>query len=335
MGRLQGLQVFYVVLAALVCLVVTGAEEPRGEAEAFLKRAREVSDIRCEGCPPFQLRASVELLRMPRGTSRGTYLLIWISPTKWREEIDFPGFEQVRVGGEGKVWQARSTSYLPLRLFQLMEAMSFRRRLRVGPDESVGKIKKPPRGKSSLACLELKGKLQANRLFCFDPTAGVLMHEGTRSSEEDAFEYEDYAPWGAKRFPRTLRAFELGELVVKVYVEEMSEATSVNEGLFSPPSGAVEWPGCEDPEPALGIEKSLPHYPEQAKETRESGTVFVYAIVKADGRVSEVEVLRSAGGDLDRATVDAVKQWRYRPASCGGTAVPEEKVIHIVFELRQ
>lgn len=63
-----------------------------------------------------------------------------------------------------------------------------------------------------------------------------------------------------------------------------------------------------------------PEYPELAKKNNISGTARVQALIAADGTVKEVKVL---GGSpvLAQAAVDAVKKWKYEPASTATTAV--------------
>ncbi len=53
----------------------------------------------------------------------------------------------------------------------------------------------------------------------------------------------------------------------------------------------------------------------------EQGTVVLTVMVKSDGSASDVEVKSSSGfARLDRAAADAVKTWRYNPATVDGNA---------------
>ncbi len=65
-----------------------------------------------------------------------------------------------------------------------------------------------------------------------------------------------------------------------------------------------------------------PAYPALALRRREEGRVILRVTVSATGSVLAVSVLRSSGHDsLDAAATDAVRQWRFVPASRGGVAV--------------
>ncbi len=77
-----------------------------------------------------------------------------------------------------------------------------------------------------------------------------------------------------------------------------------------------------------------PAYPVAAARARDEGTVFVRAEVDATGKPGNVEVARSSRSrDLDRAAVDAVKQWTFEPAIRDGKAVASTVQVPVEFTL--
>lgn len=70
--------------------------------------------------------------------------------------------------------------------------------------------------------------------------------------------------------------------------------------------------------PAL-VERVEPEYPPVAVSARVQGVVILEATVGRDGHVEDVRVLRSLPL-LDRAAMNAVRQWRYSPLLLNGTA---------------
>ena len=70
--------------------------------------------------------------------------------------------------------------------------------------------------------------------------------------------------------------------------------------------------------PALVI-RVAPVYPPLAARAKVQGVVVLEATVGRDGRVEDVEVLRSVPL-LDRAAIDAVRQWVYNPLLLNGQA---------------
>ena len=63
------------------------------------------------------------------------------------------------------------------------------------------------------------------------------------------------------------------------------------------------------------IKKVEPRYPPFAQTARIQGSVVVDAVIRADGSVSDVTVLRSSHKIFDQACIDAVRQWRFTPGS--------------------
>lgn len=55
-----------------------------------------------------------------------------------------------------------------------------------------------------------------------------------------------------------------------------------------------------------------------------SAKVSVSFIIGTDGRVHSALILESAGPAEDRAILDTVRSWRYRPAMCNGAATETE-----------
>lgn len=76
-----------------------------------------------------------------------------------------------------------------------------------------------------------------------------------------------------------------------------------------------------------------PQYPSVAQSARVEGTVILEAIIDAEGVVQNVKVLKSVPL-LDRAAIEAVQQWRYRPTRLNGVAIPVIMSVTVTFTLR-
>ena len=77
-----------------------------------------------------------------------------------------------------------------------------------------------------------------------------------------------------------------------------------------------------------------PEYPESMRRARMEGVVILEAVITASGEVDQVRVLKSAGPLLDRATLEAVRRWRYAPATLNGRAVSVYLTVTVTFGLR-
>jgi protein TonB len=83
--------------------------------------------------------------------------------------------------------------------------------------------------------------------------------------------------------------------------------------------------------PAL-LYRVNPQYPDVAVHAKITGVVILEATVDIDGHVESVRVLRSVSL-LDKAAIEAVKQWRYSPLALNGIPVPFILTVTLSFSL--
>jgi len=77
-----------------------------------------------------------------------------------------------------------------------------------------------------------------------------------------------------------------------------------------------------------------PEYPPRSRRLREQGLVKLRVHVTVEGRAGEVTLHTSSGFErLDRAALDAVKRWRFRPAQQAGMPVAGWVIVPVRFEL--
>jgi TonB family protein len=79
------------------------------------------------------------------------------------------------------------------------------------------------------------------------------------------------------------------------------------------------------------VKKSDPRYPPTLINEHVEGEVVLYAVIRADGSVDSVELVRGLDAQLDANAMEALSQWKFRPASRQGTPVDLEAVVHIPF----
>ena len=82
------------------------------------------------------------------------------------------------------------------------------------------------------------------------------------------------------------------------------------------------------------IHKVNPEYPEIARKVRVKGLLVLEAIITQNGTVENVKVVRGVHPLLDQAGVNAVKQWRYKPATLNGKPVKVYSTITVNFVLK-
>jgi protein TonB len=86
--------------------------------------------------------------------------------------------------------------------------------------------------------------------------------------------------------------------------------------------------------PPVAIETVAPAYPELARRAHLEGVVVLDAVIGADGGVRDVRVVQGVSPLLDPAAAEAVRRWRYRPASVGARPVAVLLKVVITFSLR-
>jgi TonB family protein len=76
-----------------------------------------------------------------------------------------------------------------------------------------------------------------------------------------------------------------------------------------------------------------PVYTELARRARVTGTVIIEAIIDEHGDVQNVRVLKGLPMGLDQAAMDAVKMWRFKPATLKGQPVKVYYVLTVNFQV--
>ena len=76
-----------------------------------------------------------------------------------------------------------------------------------------------------------------------------------------------------------------------------------------------------------------PEYSEEARKAKYQGTVLLVIEVGEDGKPQRFRVVRSLGLGLDEKAIEAVSQWKFKPATRDGRPVPAPATIEVNFRL--
>lgn len=76
-----------------------------------------------------------------------------------------------------------------------------------------------------------------------------------------------------------------------------------------------------------------PEFSEEARKAKVAGNVLVYLQVDQNGRPQHVRVLRGIGLGLDEKAMEAVRQYKFKPAMESGHAVPVEMNVEVNFQI--
>lgn len=120
--------------------------------------------------------------------------------------------------------------------------------------------------------------------------------------------------------PKPLPKAPPSERAVKAPEPEPTPAPPVTQP--AEPTPAAPAPVLPPRADAGQISNPAPAYPSLSRRLREEGLVVLEILIRADGSVGEIKLKASSGFKrLDEAAMNAVKRWRYQPATQGGIAI--------------
>ena len=118
-------------------------------------------------------------------------------------------------------------------------------------------------------------------------------------------------------------------------------ATATTETTASPPTAtpaepspgvyAAVPPGGTQPEE---IDRVIPRYPAAARSMGVAGSVVIRGVVRKDGTIDNVEIIKDLSYGLGEAAREAVQQWRFRPATYQGEPIDVYYTVTVNFRLR-
>jgi TonB family protein len=88
--------------------------------------------------------------------------------------------------------------------------------------------------------------------------------------------------------------------------------------------------GVTVPQPIYSPE---PGFSDEARRTKEQGTVVLLVVVGPDGHTYNIRIGQSRGMGLDEKAVEAVSRWRFKPATLNGQPVATQIAVEVNFHL--
>jgi TonB family protein len=82
------------------------------------------------------------------------------------------------------------------------------------------------------------------------------------------------------------------------------------------------------------LTKVDPKYPPALINEHVEGEVVLYAVIRRDGTVDSIQLVRGIDEQLDANAMTALSQWKFRPAAKQGVPVELEAIVHIPFHPR-
>jgi TonB family protein len=109
-------------------------------------------------------------------------------------------------------------------------------------------------------------------------------------------------------------------------VDHDNSRPSAKDGTVRAGVGGVSTPACVSCPP--------PKYSSEARAAKLQGTVVLQATITVDGRAINISVVKALGKGLEEKAIEAVKNWKFKPASGpDGKPVPCVVPIEVSFRL--
>jgi TonB family protein len=109
--------------------------------------------------------------------------------------------------------------------------------------------------------------------------------------------------------------------------------SGIGEGSGGGAGGGVYRPGAGITPPRV-LREVKASYTDAARRAGITGEVVLEVVVRRDGSVGDVRIIRGLDAGLDTRAVDAVRQWRFAPATRQGAAVDVFVEIAVEFALK-
>lgn len=82
------------------------------------------------------------------------------------------------------------------------------------------------------------------------------------------------------------------------------------------------------------IARVIPRYPSLARQANVGGPVVIRGVVRKDGTIDDVEIIKDLPYGLGEAAKEAVERWRFRPATYRGEPIDVYYTVTVNFRLR-
>ena len=75
-------------------------------------------------------------------------------------------------------------------------------------------------------------------------------------------------------------------------------------------------------------------YPQSASQNKLMGDTTVAMTVLTDGSVTDIRLIGTATRSMDDATLQTLKGWKFKPATCGSEPVVSDIEVVVSFRLQ-
>lgn len=321
----------FLTLALSLLKSAAFASNKEAEAAALIEHAKQLSDIRAEGAPAFRLKVDFKIIKDDGSAMDGTYTERWVSKEQWRRETVLGDFRRIQIAAGKKLWLLDNSTDVPPQIGDI-PSISDVGRLR---PEGWKPRKDRKANETGMNCVENSAFPGEGWTLCFDKISRTLiaeispLHVGAGGGSQVCL-HSDYQKFGEYVVARSYECDEEKHPKLVARVAELVADPAQDSTLFVPPASAKESVHCLGlPTPPKAV-----YSPEPAPLRAFSGTtvVAVNVVVGTDGKPHDVKVTSVPNRGLDEAALAAVRQWRFKPATCDGEPMEVQIAVQIQFD---
>ena len=304
----------------------SGAQDHAAEQQV-LDAGRKPRDLFQSSGSPFDLE--IDFTAQSREPTSGHLSVKWQSKNHWWSKVAVGGFEQTTIRNGEMEYTVRSFGYTPEmvgELFNLLgfEASPFKHSATSQKGRTVDGV--------AATCVETQNRAGKghNRESCFGTATHELLREDWEvgQDEKDIETFADYSAYEGAVYPKKFQLLKNGEESISASVTTL-ESAAFDPALLVPSKGAIERRKCDGMKPPVQITQFAPNF----ERPRVQGNFRAAITILADGSVGDIDVIHSGGAAMDKASLEAAKKYKFKPAMCGSDPVVADTEIEFTVRI--
>jgi TonB family protein len=316
---------------------------PKDPSE-LMQLAARVNGLSSPDMKPWHLKATYQTFDDKSAPKdQGTFELWWADPGKYKFSYTSAGLNQVayrngtdtRMTGDIK-WPPAPELFIAQKLLNPLMSPDDAKAQRFSASDvkfeglEMKCLHFVPQSSSST--LAVASSLPA---YCFGKGGPELRADASFGEMQTV--YNNIVEISGHYVAKQIRLGQHGHALLDVDIVALDSMPAISDADFSPPADALPAPprkimvsaGVLQGNKLSGVP---PQYPYEARSNHIQGTVVIQVTVTATGEIGEMRI-ESGPPPLQRAALDAVKTWRYKPYLLNGEAVQVESQVNVVFSL--
>lgn len=352
---------------SILCLTVSGvcqqsspdSNSSSPDPKDFLLAAANANGLARLNLTPWHITISFDSKDgRGRPLSQGTFEELWAGPDKYKRIFATSNFNQVEYVTSAGIRRTGSPDSAPSELMEIVDQFIHpiamdkdsidAAKLQMGEPSAGGTklvcvvVSQPPEPVTAIQAFFLKGSV-SNETYCTDEHSPILRIQvsdsrNSRYVRNSIIKFQDcYLPQTIEEYGASSPA---QKPMLTAKLEKIESLSSIDDAQFTPPADAVPPPKVIALDVRETSRQLLHHpypeydflYPGEHRSEHLGGLVIIALQIHTDGHVSN---LRIVGGPqtMRQASLDAVRNWTYKPFTRDGEPVEVNTTVTLVYSL--